>query len=485
VYFLYHFIGTAGLDALPGYGVYHDLQAEGFLKGHLSLPIEPAPELVHAKNPYDTANARYWALDATYWKGKYYMYWGPVPALCLALAKLVLGIHRRIGDQYICLFFYCLACLVGALMIDRMLRRLFGSNSRLYLALGTLTFACANPTLHGVATLSTYHTAIIAAQAWLCAGLLVAFDAVWQEGTPAARAYRLPLAGACFGLALGSRVSMLPAIALLVLLTALATAWPSTRRVRRFVTDALLLGVPIALAGFGLLLFNELRFGAFLQFGSNIQLTWYPLAFAPRWVIPNLYSYSLRLPHLSCEFPYVRQVWNMGSEAFPRFFPRAADYQVLEPVVGWAITSPITWLSPFALLLAPRRGALSNRRDRSYWFCLLSFLVLASVTGAVTLFIPNATMRYLSDVMFGLVLLSLLGAFSLRYRRFGPDSPRATSAILTVFGVVTIVMGLLLGYQGYNQHFQRFNPELDAKIADALSLCGARHHRRRLPAWGQ
>jgi hypothetical protein len=34
------------------------------------------------------------------------------------------------------------------------------------------------------------------------------------------------------------------------------------------------------------------------------------------------------------------------------------------------------------------------------------------------------------------------------------------------------VLGLLLGYQGYNEHFPRFNPALDARQVKSLSLCG-------------
>lgn len=485
LYFLYRFVGKAGLDTWPVYGVYHDLQADGFLKGHLSLPIEPAPELVHAKNPYDYSNVRYWWLDATYWKGKYYIYWGPVPALFEAAAKWLLRIHQGIGDQYVAFFFHCLAALCGAFIAERMLRRLFRSESRLLLALGTLAFACCNPTLHGVATLSTYQTAIIAGQAWLLAGVLVAFDAVWRAGTTEARAFRLPLAGVCFGLALGSRLSVLPAIAALVVLVALMEAWPSERRWRRFILNGLAVGLPVSAAGCGLLYFNKLRFGDFLQFGSNIQLSAYPIAFAPRWLIGNVYSYLLRSPRLSCEFPYVNQVWNMGRAAFPKGFSLPPDYEIIEPTVGWLVTMPLTWLAPFAFVLAPWRGALASRRGRTYLFCLFSFLTLASLTGVLTLFVYGTTMRYLTDVAFGLVLLGLLGAFSLRYHRWGSVAPRTFTTVVAALGAVTIVMGLLLGYQGYNLHFQRYNPELDKKIGEAMSLCGPRYRRGKVAAWGQ
>jgi hypothetical protein len=477
VCWLYTFIGSAGMPDWPVYGVYHDLQADGFLKGHLSLPITPDPHLVQAKNPYDYSNVNYWWLDATYYRGKYFIYWGPVPALVQAAAKWILDIRRGLGDQYLAVFFHCLTFWCGALLVERLVTRLFSSRARYFVVLGTLVFALANPFPHGVATASTYQTAIIAAQAWLCLGLIYAFDAVWHAASPAERWWRMALVGVNFALALGSRVSVAPAIALLVPLTALAEAWPHARRFRRFIVDALLLGLPLVAAGLGLLAFNKLRFDNWLEFGSKIQLSAYPIRFSSAWVLGNLYAYSFRPWALSCEFPYLDQVWRMGAAAFPRWFPLPPDYQVLEPVVGWALAIPLTWLAPFALAFAPRPWRALGRRDRTYLFCFVAFAVLASATGAVTLFVYGATMRYLNDVTSGLVLLAVLGALALRYHRWGLAAPKSISGIISVLALATMMIGLLLGYQGYNRHFHAYNPALDRKLVKTLSMCGTPSHR--------
>jgi hypothetical protein len=482
--FLYTFVGSAGMHDWPVYGVYHDLQADGFLKGHLFLPIEPAPELLRAKNPYDPVNMDYWWLDASYYHGKYYMYWGPVPALFDAAVKLVLGMRRSVGDQYLAVFFHCLTFCCGALLVERTVTRLFSSKARWLVALGVLIFAFANPSPHGVATASTYQTAIIAAQAWLCAGLVFAFDAVWHAGSPAARWWRLPLAGTCWALALGSRVSVLPAIALLVLLTAWCEVWPQNARFRRFVVDASALGAPLVAAGVALLAYNKLRFDDWLEFGSKIQLSGFPvIRFSSDYLLANLYSYTFRPWSASCEFPYLHQVWNMGAAAFPQRFKLPSDYDVIEPVVGWALAVPSAWLLPFAFALAPRPWRPAGRRDRAYLFCLLSFSVLATATGFITLFIYGATMRYLNDVTAGIVLLALLGAGALRFHRWGLAAPRAVSTVIGVLCFATMVIGILLGYQGYNRHFHLYNPKLDRELVTALSVCGM--HARHEPGAGE
>lgn len=469
----YTFLVSAGfVSHWPVYGTFHDLLADGFRRGQLNLPISAAPELLNSKNPYDPVNMRYWVLDASFYQGKYYVYWGPVPALFQAVAKNALGIQRIIGDQYLALFFLCIALWSGALIVERMARRLFGSISKLSLGLAILAFAFAAPTVHAATTASTYHTAIIAAQAWLLAGLLLAFDAVWFATIGKVQRLRLVLAGLAWGLALASRVSVLPTLAVLILSTACGVVPPGRGRSRAILEGAFWLGLPVALVGCGLLTYNKLRFDSWLEFGTNLHLSAFPLHFSSKYLMANTYSYVLRPFETSCEFPYFIQVWRMGAVAFPEGMLLPRTYLILEPVVGWLRSVPITWLIPFAFLLAPGLRAPQSRRDRSYWWCLVSFTALATVTGLVALGIYTATMRYLSDVISGLVFLSFLAAFGLNSHRITKRTPKTIAALTGTLALGTLVMGILIGYHGYNGHFARFNPQLHGKLERAFSVCG-------------
>jgi hypothetical protein len=469
-----YFVSAGGLRSWPVYGVYLDWQAEAFRAGHLYLPLQPAPELLSAADPRDRINMRYWALDLSYFRGRYYSYWGPTPALFQALVKSVLGIKRDIGDQYIGLFSACLTTLGGALIIERMGRRLFGAVPKVVLAFGILAFAFANPMLHNVTTAGTYQSAILSGQAWLVPGVLLAFDAVWHAGTLSARRYRLALAGICWGLALASRVTVLPTIACLIAFTALAEGFASERRWFTTLVSALWLGVPVAAAGIALLVYNKLRFDDPLQFGITLQLSGYPtMRFDRQYWLPNLYSYSLRPFTASCQFPWIFQTWWMKpAAAFPEGFSLPADYMIDEPVVGWLRAVPIAWCIGFAFWLVPRPLNLRLRHVRVYLWCLASFSVIGTVTALTSIGVYGATMRYLSDVTPGLVLLGLLGALALRASRFGRLAPKPTTSAIVLLASVTVVVGCLLGYQGYAGHFHKFNPELDEKLVKALSFCG-------------
>jgi len=470
----YYFISAGGLRNWPVYGTYLDLQADGFRAGHTYLPLKPAPELLRAANPRDRVNMRYWALDLSYFEGKYYTYWGPVPALVQALVKSLLGITRTIGDAYISLVAACLNVWAGGLIIERMGRRLFGAVPKVVLVFGILAFACANPMLHNVTTAGTYVGAIVSAQAFLVLGVLFAFDVVWYAGTSSARRSRLLLTGFIWGLAIACRVTVMPTVAFLIAITALADAWLSERRWFNTFSSSLWLGLPVAAIGAALLVYNKVRFGDPLQFGLLLQVSGYlPIDFSLKYWIPNAYRYSLGSFAASCQFPYVFQTWHQPMSApFPEGFSLPSDYNTVEPVVGWVLAVPVAWFSAAALWFVPRPPKLQLRRDRVYVWCVLSFGAMAVLTAIAPLGVYGATMRYLGDVTSGLVLLGLLGAFALRASRFGLLSPKLTTTSITLLTTLTIAMGCALGYQGYNGHFHKFNPELDATFVKALSFCG-------------
>jgi hypothetical protein len=468
-----YLVSAGGLRHWPVYGTYLDLQADAFRAGHLYLGIPPAPELVQAADPYDHVNSRFWALDLSYYQGKYYTYWGPLPSLIQAGVKAILGVANVVGDQYIGLFSGCLASLAGALIVERMARRLFGTISRPLIALCILAFAFANPVLHNVATAGTYQSAILAGQAWLMSGILAAFDVVWHAGTARARRWRLLAAGVCWAFAVASRVTVLPTVAVLIGLTALAETWGAERRWLRCILSSLWLGLPVLFSGIALLVYNQLRFHNFMEFGLSLQLSGYPrIRFAAQYWLPNLYSYTLRPFVLTCRFPYVYQEWWMRNGAFPKGFPLPSDYMVDEPVIGWLRAVPITWLAGFAFLLAPRPLSVRFRQVRTYLWCLLSFCATASLTGLTSIGVYGATMRYLSDITPGLVLLAVLGAFAFRSHRFAQLAPRLASTVVGGLALATMVFGVLIGYQGYGGQFHAHNPELDAKFVKALSVCG-------------
>src|SRR3989338_9310428 len=86
----------------------YNLLAKGFLQGQLNLPVNPPIELLNLKNPYDPiANAKFREMgyhDFSLYKGKFYLYFAPVPALLLYLPYRALT-GRGLPDNFVCFIF--------------------------------------------------------------------------------------------------------------------------------------------------------------------------------------------------------------------------------------------------------------------------------------------------------------------------------------------------------------------------------------------
>jgi hypothetical protein len=346
-----------------------------------------------------------------------------------------------------------------------------------------LAFAFANPVPHLTATGGVYQAAISGGQAFSLGGLLFAFNAVWADQSEPERRRRrwLVAAGAFWVLAIACRTSLGPAVACFAFVTVLAMSWPLEYRWKNGLRSAVWISAPMTVGVAFLLAYNKLRFDQWLEFGVNKQLTWFPFRFSANYLGVNLYSYALRSFDWSCSFPYVLQVWDMGARAFPPWFETPKSYLINEPLVGWLRAVPVTWFLPIALLMAAKsiRSLFSKRSDkyaethtrRAYLWCALCFAIQGCVSGAPDLGLYMATMRYLGDMTYGLVLLGILGAFTLYSWSKTKVARRLVATVFIALSAGTIIIGLLLGYQGYIRHFHLFNPELDAKLTRALSFC--------------
>ena len=79
---------------------------------------------------------------------------------------------------------------------------------------------------------------------------------------------------------------------------------------------ARLAGRAAALGAALLLTYNKLRFDAWFDFGRHYQLTWIPFGSSTAFLPANVWSYALRPGALSCTFPYLLGVTDMGARAF-------------------------------------------------------------------------------------------------------------------------------------------------------------------------
>ncbi len=466
VYFWFVTAGT--LQQWPVYGIYYDWLSDAFRAGQLHVQKLPNPELLTKENPYDPRHARLWIGDLSLHNGKYYLYWGPVPAAIQGAVKEIFSINRSIGDQYLVFLHISMAGLSAAFLVFRMATKLFSRLPLPVICLAMLTVAFINPVLHSLTNGNVYLVAIAGAQGFFMLGLLLAFEAIVNSGSGWRKRLLLLACGSIsFGLAMGCRASIAPAVIVSAFASGfLLEPWRKSSWERRFTGLAAAL-VPTGLAGLGLLYYNWVRFDDLLEFGTNLQTGPFPFRFDTKDIPVNLYTYFLRPPALSCHFPYLFQEWFPAPD-FPGFLTRPEGYLLNEPVVGILLASPLVLIIPFAFAI--KRKSLSAPRRRALLFCFVSFLAAGTLPGIVPLGLYMATMRYQGDVILGLCLLSLLGFFFI-WSRLPSKGYLLLASITVVMALHTIAFGLALGYQGYNGHVHHQNPKLDKRLRRDWSLC--------------
>ncbi len=479
----YLFIITAGtFTTWSTWNTNYDLIAEGFRSGHLYIPVPPPPELLARPNPFDWSNSNLWFLDASLYKGHYYLYWGPLPALVLLAIKVALRITATIGDQYVLFASYTLLLMVGAVFIARMTGRLFPRLPPRLALLATMAFAYVTPATFMLATPGIYQAAIAAAQFCLLLGLLFAFDAVWHASEAPPRRGLLLAAGCCWAAAIACRVSAVLPSAAFVLLTASFSSTRLQDRWRRRAASASWLSGPIAVVLALLAAYNKARFDSWLEIGVKYQLNVFPFLTSRAYLPLNLFSYLLRPMGLSCRFPFVSALYDIGRRGFPPGVRLPPEYSTHEPLAGLWLTAPWTCLSLVGLFFAGRASVrwwrhaqrppiLSDQRRRTTVWCVASFAALASLMPLVFLTAIATTMRYLADAATGATLLAVWGGWSLLDAVHGRWSRRAVLAVLIGLALATLGIGFLLGFQGYDEMFKQHNPELYARLGRRFSFC--------------
>jgi hypothetical protein len=477
----YVFVVSAGLfTEWYVWSALYDAQARGILAGHLYLPEAPSRALMALAHPYELANMPFWRWDHSYYQGHLYLYWGLVPAF---IAAAIRALFHPVGvpDNSLTFAFCMIRLVFGTLLIREVARTAARRPPGWAMALAMVVFALANPTPFTLARAGIYEAAIMGGVAFAMAGLYLGYRALGARRDGAALAW-LAAASFSFGLAGGSRLSLIPTIAALAVLTGAWFLWQRRRSPgggpRRLAGAAVAALLPAGAVGIALLVMNYFRFGSFTEFGRSYVMTYPYFAAGLRFLAPDLYAYAIAPPRLHCWFPFLTSGWNTLRPSVPAWLPMTfpMDHHSPEPTVGLLSAAPFTALALAASVVAFGRARVRRMIDgasalmtRMNW---LWMALIVYVLGAAPFFILNVTtMRYEHDFASGVLLLAIFGGWRLLAV---PASARARRAAAVAYGLLaaaTIVAGVLLGFTGYFKHFEQNSPALMAALVKTFNLC--------------
>ena len=474
----YAFVVSAGyLDHWPSWTALYDAQAQGFRAGHLYLPEEPSGVLKALPNPLDPANQKYWRWDHSYFAGRFYLYWGLVPAALLALVKAVFRIQQTVGDEVLVFAFTIGRLVAGTLLIRALARQVTPRPAAWAVWLALFAFAFANPTPFVLARGAIYEASISAGICFTVAGMYLALRSV--AGPIRSSVAWGAAAGAAFGLAADSRISLLPAAAALTLIAATAV-WTRAQsegvRVGRARLLAAYTATPAAFVVAVQLFINHLRFGSWFEYGVKYQMG-IPFHLGPRFIIPNLYLYLLQPSRFTCPFPFVTAPWDQARSVAPTWLRWPHDYRWTEPNSGLLVALPLAWLLViFVGVVLWRRKAGTTPQQTPFSSAARRIIVglwtWALLAAAPVLVMFSLSMRYEADFATPILLLATLAGWYLL-----TTTSQAARVVATIvyasLGIITVFFGGLLGFTGYSDHIARFNPSLWTHLVSVLRLCSS------------
>ena len=405
---------------------YYALLAHGLEHGHLYLDTPVDPRLL-SSDPEVHSKAS-WLLDVSLYHGRYYLYFGVVPAALLFLPYHLLT-GSDVSGNAVTLVLVALGFLVYLRIFSEAKKRYFPSLGAAQELASVILLGLAAGTPVLVVAGGVYETAIAAG--YFCHALtwLGLFQA-WHHREKSGR--WICLASVATGLAVGCRphyVFALPAVAI-------AAAF-LVRRGGNLRILSLAAVLPAGAIGLCLAAYNYLRFGSPFEFGIHYCLSdmigaGFPL-YRASFFWSNLKWYYLRPPALALYFPYV---FPMNATVRPQ------GYYGFETIQGQLAVTLLAALSLVGFLLWGRR------RPEAKQLLALPALTFALMYLGLGFFGARAN-RYVVDFQGALILLVALAAgFSAEGKAAAPScSGRLWRTGFVVLALLASLSNLLTSFQ--------------------------------------
>ena len=390
----------------PLYGNFQNPIADALLHHQLSLTVQPQPGLLQLPDPYDPiTNDPYRAQgihDFSLYKGKFYAYFGPAPAILLYIPFRIF----RVGDlsPTIATLVFATLGFLFSLALFRLLARWICGDIPLWMqCVAVFTLGLGVPVAWIVYIGRDYESTIACGYMLMFAGAYC----LARGSLTGSSAFFLAFGSAALGLAIAARPSLIAGIVFIATAAVLVLRADEARRRRvgllvSIVAPYLAIGILVAL-------FNYARFGSITEFGQSYQLSLvnvrtYPFG-SVHYIRRGLHAYLLSPARVLPDFPYL---FLRKQEFDPVLIAQGPGLHMYlsEPVAGILTNMPVVGAG--FVLLATRFRAAARHVRRVYPTIVLLLLPAAALLLAVTYQFQGATMRYELDFAPLIVLASLL-----------------------------------------------------------------------------
>lgn len=469
--YIYIWITTIGrIEKWPSGKDYYWKLTQAFQHGQTYLLEEPNPELAKLENPYDHHQRKGldYLWDTTYYDGKYFLYWGPAPAVIGVFVHAITA--KPVTDTGLVFSFVIGIALFSILLLYEIYKKF---QIPTWLLWGGVLASLINVPLIWLLTRPTfYEVSISGGQCFIMAGFYFLFLGFRN---PQPHLIYLCASSLTFGLAGATRINLLPSIIILTAIILLRIYFVHNKNFSKSISAFTTFLIPLILIALSLSWYNYNRFGSIFEFGHRYQLTGasltanYEDTSSTNYILPNTYTYIFRLPSINPEFPFFSVPW-IKENMWPSFIHLPEHYYYTEPVAGILFVIP---LIGFTALLFTRlcwlwiNGDVSQKKIKENnppalfsWFgiALLTYIIIQFI---ILLMFINSAMRYLVDVSPALIILStIFVGYYIKNIDTNPILIKIIASLWFIASTLTVVSGFLIGFTGDRNNFLNQNPTL-------------------------
>lgn len=271
-----YFISEYSRNPAEEYDFYSKDFVHALSKGQVHLEAEPSQKLMNLDNPYDDGERVEKGLirgsdflwDVAYYEGKYYVYFGILPAILMLPYHLITG--EYVSTVLAVLIFSIITAISLKELIENVFNRFFKEVPFKFMvfSLIILLFGSQILWLNGIPRF--YELSVISALCFAVTGINFMFYATEENSKHTylymfVSALMLSLSVACRPTQLFTSLIILPVIIRIFL--------RNIKDKKEIIKNILAIAIPYLIVGSLLMYYNYIRFGSIFEFGSSYQLT--------------------------------------------------------------------------------------------------------------------------------------------------------------------------------------------------------------------
>lgn len=445
--------------------------AYSFSMGNLYLPYLPPEGLLKLSNPYNpVANKEYRhdLQDLSLYKGKLYLYFGPVPSLVFYLPYFLFT-GMPLGNKIGVFVFMSGAFIFSVLILLQIKKTYFQSLPEWKLLISSLVLGLANFGPYILRRTAFYEVAIASG----CFFFLSAIYFLIKSIDNNKKTTMLLLSGLSFALAIGSRYNLI----LSCFLSFLCYLFFFKERKLK---DLCALILPALFSISSLAIYNFLRFGSIFETGFSYQLvfcgnrqesrgfslfsnSFFGIIDRVPVILDNVYSYLFLLPSIKDKFPFIfAPFWN-PPPMYPPLFERICGLIPSVPFVLLLLLLP--------LIIFKYRDKLQNLKYQKLPFFEIAVI---SIAGCANLFfiilLPYVCLRYSVDYAALLILASSISWFCFSSMDFNLKLKKTIDYFAVFVTFVSVVFGIAFSITGCYYGLRQQNFKLYEKLSSVFSF---------------